>query len=316
MASILVIYNPVAGRGRRVRKEWPAVEAALLKSGIDFDAVPTSAPLEAVTLAREGAGKYKAVVGVGGDGTIHEIVNGLLQASGERETIPLGVVPLGNGDDFAKMLPPEAPVGGKPFEWQVAISKVVEGKTRLFDAVRMLGDNGMSEAEGTPHYFANAMDVGFGAHTVLNFATIPKVLKGMPSYMAAVLKTLINYTSLRLRIQLDDQPPFEQATTITAITNGRCFGGSFWVCPDAEADDGVLDVMVGEAVGRFTILRLIPKFLNGTHMNEPEIKMYCAQRVTLESESPLVVEADGEIPYTETHRLEIDILPKKLCVFV
>jgi diacylglycerol kinase family enzyme len=110
MNSTLVIYNPVAGRGR-VQTQWPLVEQALRETGLDFDAVPTSAPGDAFWLAREAPKKYKMVVSVGGDGTIHEIVNGLMTASGENETIPLSIIPLGLGDDFAKIIPPETPVG-------------------------------------------------------------------------------------------------------------------------------------------------------------------------------------------------------------
>ena len=103
---------------------------------------------------------------------------------------------------------------------------------------------------------------------------------------------------------------------MTAVTNGRCFGNGFWVCPEAKADDGLFDLMVGEAVGRLTILRLIPKFWTGTHVYEPVIKMYRAKRVTLQSETPLIVQADGEIPYLETQHLELEILHKKLRLFV
>jgi len=315
MTQLLVIYNPIAGRGR-VREEWPAVEQALRQAGLSFDAIPTAAPLEAVRISRDAADKYTGIIGVGGDGTIQEILNGLMQASGEGETIPVGVVPLGNGDDFAKMLPPEAPIGGKPFDWRLAVTKIAEGKTGLFDVGRMKGDHSRFEPEGSPHYFVNGMDVGFGAHAAVNFTTIPKALKGMSAYFAAVLKTMIRYPRLHLRVKLDDLPPFEQATTMTAVTNGRCFANGFWVCPEAKADDGLFDLMIADAVGRLTILRLIPKLLKGTHINEPVVRMYRARQVILESEEPLIVEADGEIPYIETHRLEMEILPKRLRLFV
>ena len=84
MPSMLVIYNPAAGRGR-VQAEWAQVEHSLRDAGVDFDAVATSAPLDAMRLAREAPRKYTTVISVGGDGTLHEIVNGLLQASGEQE---------------------------------------------------------------------------------------------------------------------------------------------------------------------------------------------------------------------------------------
>jgi diacylglycerol kinase (ATP) len=138
MPSTLVIYNPFAGRGR-VQIEWPHIQASLGSAGVDFDAVTTQAPFEAITLAQKYAQNYARVVAVGGDGTINEVVNGLLRASGENETLPVGLIPLGNGDDFAKEIPPKTPIGGKPFDWHTTVEKIVKGETRLFDAGRMMG---------------------------------------------------------------------------------------------------------------------------------------------------------------------------------
>jgi len=315
MPSTLVIYNPSAGGGR-VRKQRAQVEIALRAAGVAFDAVETGAPLEAMYLAQEAAQRYDPIVSVGGDGTLHEIVNGALRASGENETTTLGLIPLGNGDDFAKMIPPEASIGGKPYDWRAAVQKIARGQTKLFDAGRMVGDDLHSDLAGEAHYFLNAMNVGFGAHAVLNLSSTPKFLRGMPGYLAAVLKTLVDYPDVHLRIQIDDLPPFEQPTTLTAITNGRCFGGGFWVCPQARADDGLLDLMVGDRVSRFRILQLIPKFTRGTHVREPEAHLYQARRVVIESGSPLVVEADGEIIYLEARRLEVELLPKKVRMIV
>jgi diacylglycerol kinase (ATP) len=315
MTADLVIYNPVAGNGR-VQAYWPAVESALRQAGVEFDAVATNEPLEAMTLAEHAAPRYEAVIGVGGDGTVHEIVNGLLRASGQTETIPMGVIPLGNGDDFAKVIPPETPIGGKAFDWRLAVEKIARGQTQLFDIGRMVGDHLRPEFGDGPHYFMNGMDVGFGAQTALNYMTLPRFLKGLSAYLAAILRTLIDYRIPVLCFQLDDQPSFEQATTMTAITNGRCFGNGFWVCPDACADDGLFDVMMAQGVGRVTIMRLIPKIMKGVHTNEPILQMYRARRVVIESGEPFVVEADGEIPYRETQHLEVEILPKRLRVIV
>jgi len=315
MPSILVIYNPIAGRGR-AKKHWPKVQQTLIEAGIEFDVTATSAPLEAVTLAQKAATNYSTVIAVGGDGTVHEVVNGLLRASSEGETIALGVIPLGNGDDFAKMIPPQTTIGGKVFDWHVAIEKITQGQTKLFDIGRISGDQLRSEQNNNPQYFMNGMDIGFGAQAALNFTKVPSFLTGIAAYLAAIMKTLIDYHIPKVSIQIDDQPAFEQSTTMTAITNGRCFGSGFWVCPDAQVDDGLLDVMVTQSVGRLKILSLIPKIMKGTHVNEPILKNYRARRIVIKSEQSLVVEADGEIPFTQTQHLEVQILDKKLRVIV
>ena len=323
----LVIYNPIAGRGR-VRATWPLVEHALHDAGISFDAVATEGPRHATALAEAAAGSYSCIVSVGGDGTAHEIVNGLLRASevgaglaASSESsdpaemtcpISLGIIPLGNGDDFAKMLPPETPIGGHPFDWRAAVQKIARGQTQLYDVVRMVGQPAPPETGEGPHYFVNVMDIGFGAAASLNFRRVPKFFKGMAAYLAAVVMTLVAYPRLRLRLQMDDSLPFDQGTTMAAIANGRCFGNGFWICPDARADDGLLDVMVVDAVGRLTILQLLPKVMKGTHLGAPVIHAHRGRRVVIDAAAPFVVEADGELPYVAARHLEVEVLPRRL----
>jgi YegS/Rv2252/BmrU family lipid kinase len=256
-----------------------------------LDVVTTTARGHAARLA-EGARGYDAVIAAGGDGTVHEVVNGLLRAGGGAA---LGVVPLGSGDDFAKMLRP-----GRPVE------RLARGAQRRFDAGRIRA--------GETRYFANGMDVGFGAHAARNVAEVPRFLTGLGAYLGALVLTLVRYPSLRLRVQLDDAPPFEQASTMAAVMNGRSFGGSFHVCPEANAEDGFFDVMLAAEVGRARILQLVPRIMRGTHAGEPDLRMLRAKRVVIESQAPLVVEADGEIAFEDARRLEIDVLPGALAV--
>jgi YegS/Rv2252/BmrU family lipid kinase len=311
MSRHLVIYNPVAGRGR-VKRHWLEVERALVDASVDFDVAITTAPLDAVSFAENAPDQYTAVIAVGGDGTVHEVVNGLLRASGEGETITLGVIPLGSGDDFAKVIPPETQIGGKVFDWQVAVEKIAQGNTKLFDVGQLMSD----PSDSNPQYFMNGMDIGFGAQAALNFSTVPSFLSGMAAYLAAIMKTLIDYHIPEVSIQIDDQPPFEQPTTMTVVTNGRCFGSGFWVCPDAVVDDGLLNVMVADGIGRAKILNLIPKIMKGIHTNESILKNFLAKRVVIQSGKPFVVEADGEVPYPQTTHLEVQVLKRKLRVII
>jgi diacylglycerol kinase (ATP) len=257
------------------------------------------------------------VAAVGGDGTVHEVANGLMQAAQGAPTLPLAVVPLGSGDDFAKVIPPEAAPGGKAFGWQEAVAKIARGQTRQFDVGHMLAWADAGDTDARPlaaHYFVNGMDVGFGAQANLNLARMPGWLKGFAAYLAAILKTLLHYPRLQLRVQLDNEAPFELVTCMTAITNGRCFGSGFWVCPQARPDDGLLDLMLAPALGRAAILGLIPKFTRGTHVNEPRLRMARARRVLLQSSRPFVLEADGEMPFGPIRRLQVELLPGRLTV--
>jgi YegS/Rv2252/BmrU family lipid kinase len=287
----LVILNPVAGRGR-LRREWPRAADRLRAAGVDFDVAETSAPGEAVGLAERAAHEYDAVIAAGGDGTVHEVANGLLRAGGRAA---FGVLPLGSGDDFAKMLPVRDPV-----------ERIAHGAPRPFDAGRIVAD-------GT-RFFANGMDVGFGAHGAYNVRRVPRFLTGFGAYLGALALTLIDYPRLEVRVGLDGSAPVAQSTTIAAVMNGRSFGGSFRVCPDARADDGWLDLMVSKGCSRLDILSLVPKILRGAHAGDPRLRLLRARRVLIESDAPLLVEADGEIVFEEARRLEIEVLPGALRV--
>ena len=245
----------------------------------------TSRPREAIDIAEREAANYERVVAAGGDGTVHEVVNGLMRAG--RGTV-FGVIPLGSGDDFAKMLTSEA--------------------TGLFDVGRIT-------AGSETCYFANGMDIGFGAHGARNVRRVPRFLTGFGAYLGALALTMVNYPLLRVRFQVDDAPPFELTTAMTAAMNGTTFGGSFRVCPEARPDDGWMDLLMVDAVGRLEILQLVPKILRGAHAGHPRLRIVRAKRLKIASSEPLLVEADGEIVFEDARSLDIALLPGALRVF-
>jgi YegS/Rv2252/BmrU family lipid kinase len=239
-----------------------------------------------VVLARQAAASHDVVFAAGGDGTVHEVVNGLMQAGGRAA---LGVIPLGSGDDFAKLL----------------------GKDKGFRNL----DVGRIVSGAETRFFANGMDIGFGAHGAANVRRVPGILKGFGAYLGALALTMLHYPLLRVRLQLDDAPAFELVTAMTAVMNGTTFGGSFRVCPEARPDDGLLDLLLVGAVGRLEILQLVPKILRGTHAGDPRLQMARARRVRIESSEALLVEADGEIAFTGVRDLQLEVLPGALRVF-
>jgi diacylglycerol kinase family enzyme len=163
-------------------------------------------------------------------------------------------------------------------------------------------------------YFANGMDIGFGAHASRNVRNVPALFTGLGAYLGALALTLVRYPKLEVRLQLDGGAPVAQTTAMTAVMNGRAFGGSFHVCPEARIDDGELDLLIADGVGRLAILGLVPKIMRGAHGGDPRLKLTRARRVLIESEAPLLVEADGEIVFEDARRLEIDVLPAALRV--
>jgi diacylglycerol kinase (ATP) len=291
LSGVLVIVNPAADRGRAARR-WPAVAQDLKRSGIAFDEAITAASGDAVAIAERAASTHDVVVAAGGDGTVHEVANGLLRAGGRAA---FGVIPLGSGDDFAKLLSKDV------------VFSLLNGKTKQFDVGRIVSGSEV-------RYFANGMDIGFGAHGARNVQRVPRFLTGFGAYLGALALTMVRYPLLTIRLELDDAPAFELTSAMTAVMNGTTFGGSFRVCPEATPDDGLLDLLLVGAVSRFEILQLVPKILRGTHVGDPRVRMARAKRVRIEADAPLLVEADGEIAFEGVRSLHIDLLPAALRV--
>jgi len=315
MAKTLVILNPVSGNGH-AEKLWPQIEAELRRGGFDFDLARTTAPRGGVALAEHAKQNgYETLVAVGGDGTTNEVANGMVRASAGEPTGILGVIPVGSGNDFTKMLPePTQPGSGNPPNWRTSVKQILAAQTRWIDVGKVTADHPASGFDANGHYYVNGLDTGFGALVAMHAHEIP-LLQGFPMYLAAVLKTLIKYSVPNVKIQVD-QSMLEQASTMIAVSNGRCIGGGFWITPAALNDDGMLDVMVAQGLGRIGILSLLPKVMKGTHPGDPRVTFKQGVRVTIESTDPLAIETDGEIPFIDAHHIEIELLPKRLRVIV
>ncbi len=282
MKPCLIIRNPAAGRGRAL-KQWDAVARKLRDAGTVYDEVVTHRPWEASEIAEREAGNYERIIAAGGDGTVHEVMNGMMRAG---SAAALGVLPLGTGNDFTKLLSSGVGV--------VDVSRISAGHDS--------------------RYFANGMDIGFGAHAARNLTRVPRFLTGFGAYLGALVLTLVKYPQLHVRIQLDDAPAFELTTAMTAVMNGTTFGGGFRVCPDARPDDSLLDLLLVGPVGRWEILQLASKIMSGAHTGDRRLRMLRTRRLCIESSEPMLVETDGELAFDDARRLEIVLLPGALKV--
>jgi diacylglycerol kinase (ATP) len=314
MAKTLVILNPVSGNGR-AEKRWSQIAAALRGGGLNFDLARTTAPRAGVSIAEQAKRDgYETLIAVGGDGTTNEVANGLLRASQGEPAGTLGVIPVGSGNDFTKMLSGLPQPGSPELTWRESIPRLLAATTRWVDVGRVRADSPAPGFDAAAHYYVNGLDTGFGAIVAMHAHGIP-LLQGTAMYLAAVLKTLIKYSVPRVKIEIDEDP-IEQPSTMIAVGNGRCIGGGFWITPTARNDDGLLDVMIAEGLGRVGILSLLPKVMKGTHLGDPRVAFKQGVRIAIESPDPLIIETDGEIPFIGAHRVEIELLPKRLRVIV
>lgn len=312
MALTKVIFNPIAGRGLVTRLK-PTVVETLRRYDVDFDATETTDRGQASFLAREAVeAGYRSIIAVGGDGLVHEIVNGLMQLGAGPNDVTLGIVPAGSGNDFVKMLDlPAEDVAS-------ACSRISRGKTRVVDVGRInklisAGRAVFSTNDGRPGYFINMLGIGFTGLAAYESQKIDW-LTGVPLYLVAVVRTLaLTYRTPYMEIDLDGSV-ISQRTTEVAVANGRCQGGGFWMTPDAEVDDGWFDLAIARGLSRVGILRLIPDIMQGTHVDKEPVTMARARRVRIDSTYPLPVQADGEILASRTSHLELEIMPQKLRV--
>lgn len=295
MPRTKIILNPSAGRGyaasveAKIRERFEAL-------GIDYDLVHTRGPGDAIRLAREALQHdFETVVAVGGDGTTHEVINGLMMESNGHPVGNLACIPAGSGNDFAAM-------NGMPDDIARACALIAQGDTHVVDVGRIVID------DYPPHYFNNTAGIGFDG-LVTKEARRMKRLRGMALYIPAVLRTVfVTLQVMRVRITLDDQVS-QMKTLMMTVSNGPREGRTFLVAPHARCDDGLLDLIITDHVSRLTMLRLIPRFMNGSHLTHPAITEYRGKHILIESEDPMPLHLDGEIPCEFAHRIEISIVP-------
>ena len=303
MKRYQVIVNPAAGQGNGL-KSLPAIERNLTRHGLDFTLLQSERPGQVLELARQGASQgYDVIVAAGGDGTVNEVLNGLMQARQEGAGSPvLGVLCVGRGNDFGGSV-------GIPADLERACQALAEGRTRRIDIGRVAGGifpNG--------RYFANCVGVGFDAIATIEVGKLPR-WGGFLSFLTAVLKTVFLYNRAPLaKIEFGDRT-LTQRSLMISIMNGRRLGGGFIMAPDSQPDDGFFDLCIAEQMSSFQVLRLIPYFFKGTQATQPAIKTGRAARISITAQDgPLPAQTDGEIICTDGSHLEVELLPRQVDV--
>jgi diacylglycerol kinase (ATP) len=304
MGPVKVILNPIAGRGYGARSE-AKLHHFLDAEGLNFDLVRTEGPGHAVELATAAANDgFDIVVAAGGDGTTHEVVNGLMAAtdasSNGNIAGTLGVIPVGSGSDFANAV-------AVPPDLEGACRQLARGQARLVDVCRVTVD------DQPPCYFDNTVNIGFGGIVTFEARKV-KWVRGMALYLPVVLKTVFLSRAPNVTITYDDQSMTLPAVMI-CVGNGPREGGGFFSTPDAKPDDGLLDVCVVREMGKLAMLGFVPRFMNGSHVGQEPVTMARTDSLVVTSEDNLIAHADGEMLCTEGHRLAFDILPQKLRVW-
>lgn len=297
MSKYRIIVNPISGRGAG-EKSIPPLCRYLELQGMEYELLRTERPGHAIELARSAAeAGCDTVIGVGGDGTANEIINGLMLAQGGAS---MGMLAVGRGNDFAFGV-------GIPKGLEAGFRVLCDGYRKRIDIGRVVGGD---YPQG--RYFGNGVGIGFDA--VVGFEALKMTrLTGFLSYIVAALKTIfLYYQAPTLSIEYDGQE-IRLPALMVSIMNGRRMGGGFMMAPDASPADGLLDLCIAGQVSRGRILALIPHFLKGDQNKQASITTARARQVRVTAlKGVLPAHADGETLCVQGKQLAIELLPAQL----
>ena len=292
--KMLILVNPLAGRGRgeTVARNTRTI---LHKHGIDVVCCCSQRVGHLSQMAaKEVNGTWDGIVAIGGDGTLFEVVNGMMQGNPELP-VPLGVIPVGSGNSFCRDLNINC--------FDDAIGKIIKGRTRRIDL-------GWCECESYSFSFINIL--GFGFVTDVARKAMAYKRWGDLSYIIGIFIVTMRLSSYPLEIELDGRT-FERDNIFVEVCNSTKTGGSMNMAPLAKIDDGLLDVVMLNKTSRTRLISALPKLFKGTHIQMPEVETYTARQMVFKPAEPKVLSPDGEI--FGCSPIRVSVLPGKLKVF-
>ena len=301
--KVKLILNPMADMGRA----WKTANA-LRPIAQEFKGELTWSgtvyPTHAIELAKQAAEEgCDLVIAMGGDGTAHEVMNGLMQIPEHKRPV-MGVVPIGSGNDFAYSI-------GITQKSDHALAHALNAQN-----IHAVDIGLMTDEHGRKEYFDNTLGIGFDAVVTIRSHKLP-IVKGFLMYLTAVIQTIIlNHDPARVQIETEKNK-WEDTMLMFTLCNGPREGGGFMLSPNSKNDDGLMEFVAVKKVSRATMFRLVPEFMKGTHMRFKQVQMGEFQKLTLVSDRPLYIHADGEI-FTSfgsnLRKASFEILPAALKV--
>ncbi|MCF6094666.1 diacylglycerol kinase family lipid kinase [Microaerobacter geothermalis] len=295
----IFIINPCAGN-QRAEKIWSQLSRYLDRREISYHYYMTKYPRHAVQLTQSAIQQEKeidAIVAIGGDGTVNEVIEGMVTS-----TIPFGYIPAGSGNDFARYYQ----IPSHPIE---AFEIIMKKKTISIDIGKM-----------TNGYFVSSLGAGFDAQIALktNRSFYKKWLNllgiGKLSYVITVLKEIFLYVPTSLKIIINEKEFHYSKVWFAAVTNIPYYGGGMKISPNAVPNDGMLEVIIVSQLNRWQLLRFFPQVFKGTHIHLPQVKVLYGSEITVNMEPSTPVHADGEIK-GETP-IKITLLQQKMNIIV
>ena len=289
MNETLFIINPASARGATLRA-WSEVRNDLTAAGLRFDECVTAHAGEATEIARQALKSgATAIIAVGGDGTLGEVVNGYFDEAGRaiNSDASLGLLPSGTGSDFRRS-------AGLMSRSQ-SVRALIDREARLIDVVHASFTS--LEGGSASRFFINTASFGFGGDVsaLVNRwrSTLPRWIGGRARFAAAAVATLRRYRNLVVSMRLDGRE-VQANSNLVVVGNGKFAGGGMMLAPNAEIDDGLLDVIVTDNVSRLDVIKELPRIQRGAHLKNTKVSEMRARVFSIESEIPMALDLDGE----------------------
>lgn len=276
--EVVLIINPTAGRGKAGR-QVPEIKRLLGGAAQDWQWQFTEKSGDATVLAHlAAAAGTRLVVAVGGDGTLHEVMNGVL---GSGATV--GLIPYGTGNDFARAL-------GLYGSLETACKALTSGVTKMVDV-------GVIDGTGTggPSHFLVLAGTGYDARTAQTVNSGIRFLSGPLAYVWGAVRTLARFKPFTLTLTLDDTPPRTLKAMFVSFANAETTGGGMKIAPGAVVDDGCLDVCLVAEVSKPTLLYNLTQIFSGKHLRCPAVSIHRARSLTVDADPPQPLLIDGEV---------------------
>ena len=286
------LVNPASGNGV-TGKRWPELAHRAAQLGLEGTTLFSERPGHLIELAEQAADDgAELVVSVGGDGTLNEVVNGLVRAGASTE---LATIPLGTGMDFVRTYK-------IPRDFDAAVRVALDGTTRTIDVGRV-SYREWSGAEGE-RYVANVGSVGMSAAVAQRANGMSKALGGKTTFFYALARVFFEWKNTVVSVQLDDERR-EARMHDVIVANGQWHGGAMWLAPEAQPDDGLFDVVLIGDVTKRDFVTTAPKIYKGTYLAHPKVELLRSRMVAVEAPEHLPIELDGEQVGTTPARFDI-----------
>jgi len=277
--KMLVILNPFSGNGMG-RKSWETVRPIFEEAGIECDLRETKHARHATEIARQADLKqYDNVVAIGGDGTFHEVIQGL-KSRDDEESIPLGLIPGGTGNSIVRSM--------EIFDPKVAAQHILRGKVKYVDLMKC-----DTESDGETYYAMNLVGYGLGVESNVTAEKLRRL--GKARYDVAILWNIIKSKNHNVTLTLDGKEMPPQDLSMVLVQNNQHAGSELRTAPYAQMDDGVLDLLSFEHKSRWKILKAFDALKKGArHVHKDFVQYHRFRKLKIETPSPERINIDGE----------------------